>query len=211
MISYIRGDVLFRNESSVVIDVNGIGYEVFVPYPVLCAMERAQGSQVELYTYLQVKEDGVALFGFADRQDLATFKYLITVNGIGPKGALGIMSYMSTKDLMLAVLAEDAKAIAKAPGIGAKTASKLIIELKDKFKLEDTFDGGIPAADLGNAQAKAGAAAEPDDLAEIKNEAVQALTALGYSSGEALKAVRSVPAEDGMTVEKLLKAALKYI
>lgn len=211
MISYIRGDVLFRNESSVVIDVNGIGYEVYVPYPVLCAMERAQGSQVELYTYLQVKEDGVALFGFADRQDLATFKYLITVNGIGPKGALGIMSYMSTKDLMLAVLAEDAKAIAKAPGIGAKTASKLIIELKDKFKLEDTFDGGISAADLGNAQAKAGAAAEPDDLTEIKNEAVQALTALGYSSSEALKAVRSVPAEDGMTVEKLLKAALKYI
>jgi Holliday junction DNA helicase RuvA len=211
MISYIRGDVLFRNESSVVIDVNGIGYEVFVPYPVLCAMERAQGSQVELYTYLQVKEDGVALFGFADRQDLATFKYLITVNGIGPKGALGIMSYMSTKDLMLAVLAEDAKAIAKAPGIGAKTASKLIIELKDKFKLEDTFDGGISAADLGTAQAKAGAAAEPDDLTEIKNEAVQALTALGYSSSEALKAVRSVPAEDGMTVEKLLKAALKYI
>ncbi|MCR5428235.1 MAG: Holliday junction branch migration protein RuvA [Lachnospiraceae bacterium] len=211
MISYIRGDVLFRNESSVVIDVNGIGYEVFVPYPVLCAMERAQGSQVELYTYLQVKEDGVALFGFADRQDLATFKYLITVNGIGPKGALGIMSYMSTKDLMLAVLAEDAKAIAKAPGIGAKTASKLIIELKDKFKLEDTFDGGISAADLGTAQAKAGAASEPDDLTEIKNEAVQALTALGYSSSEALKAVRSVPAEDGMTVEKLLKAALKYI
>ena len=121
------------------------------------------------------------------------------------------MSYMSTKDLMLAVLAEDAKAIAKAPGIGAKTASKLIIELKDKFKLEDTFDGGIPAADLGTVQAKAGAAAEPDDLTEIKNEAVQALTALGYSSSEALKAVRSVPAEDGMTVEKLLKAALKYI
>ncbi|MBQ3911797.1 MAG: Holliday junction branch migration protein RuvA [Lachnospiraceae bacterium] len=211
MISYIRGDVLFRNESSVVIDVNGIGYEVFVPYPVLCAMEKAQGSQVELYTYLQVKEDGVALFGFADRQDLATFKYLITVNGIGPKGALGIMSYMSTKDLMLAVLAEDAKAIAKAPGIGAKTASKLIIELKDKFKLEDTFDGGISAADLGTVQAKAGAASEPDDLTEIKNEAVQALTALGYSSSEALKAVRSVPAEDGMTVEKLLKAALKYI
>ena len=211
MISYIRGDVLFRNESSVVIDVNGIGYEVFVPYPVLCAMERAKGSQVELYTYLQVKEDGVALFGFADRQDLATFKYLITVNGIGPKGALGIMSYMSTKDLMLAVLAEDAKAIAKAPGIGAKTASKLIIELKDKFKLEDTFDGGISAADLGVSAAKAGAAPEPDDISEIKNEAVQALTALGYSSSEALKAVRSVPAEEDMTVEKLLKAALKYI
>ena len=211
MISYIRGDVLFRNEQSVVIDVNGIGYEVFVPYQVLCAMERAQGSQVELYTYLQVKEDGIALFGFADRQDLATFKHLITVNGIGPKGALAIMSYMSTRDLMLAVLAEDAKAIAKAPGIGSKTASKLILELKDKFKLEDTFDSGITAADLGQTAASAKAAAETDETAEIKNEAVQALTALGYSSSEALKAVRSVPLEDGITVEQLLKAALKYI
>jgi Holliday junction DNA helicase RuvA len=211
MISYIRGDVLFRNEQSVVIDVNGIGYEVFVPYNVLCAMERAQGTQVELYTYLQVKEDGIALFGFADRQELAMFKHLITVSGIGPKGALGILSHMSTRDLMLAVLAEDAKAIAKAPGIGAKTASKLIIELKDKFKLEDTFDSGISAADLGVNAAAAKAAPESDETAEIKNEAVQALTALGYSSSEALKAVRSVPAEEGATVEQLLKSALKYI
>ena len=211
MISYIRGDVLFRHEQSVVIDVNGIGYEVFVPYNVLCAMERTQGSQVELYTYLQVKEDGIALFGFADRQELSMFKHLITVNGIGPKGALGILSYMSTRDLMLAVLAEDAKAIAKAPGIGAKTAGKLILELKDKFKLEDTFSSGISAADLGISEVPAAAKTDTDEYSEIKNEAVQALTALGYSSSEALKAVRSVPAEEGMTVEQLLKAALKYI
>ncbi len=214
MISYIRGDVLFRNESSVVVDVNGIGYEVFVPYNVMCTLERT-GGQVELYTYLQVKEDGIALFGFATRQDLNTFKLLITVNGIGPKGALGIMSFMTTKDLILAVLADDAKAISKAPGIGAKTAGKLILELKDKFKLEDTLSVGIDPVFASNDGAAVSASAantsEGDELADMKSEAVQALTALGYSSSEALKAVRSVPAEEGMTVEKLLKLALKYL
>lgn len=220
MISYIRGDVLFRNENSVVIDVGGIGYEVFVPYNVMCTLERAE-DQVELYTYLQVKEDGVALFGFATRQDLRTFKLLITVNGIGPKGALGIMSFMTTEDLMLAVLAEDSKTIAKAPGIGAKTAGKLVLELKDKFKLEDTYsDRGfgrideIGGSESGRTKASSDAAGEhknSDNLTSIRNEAVQALTALGYSTSEALKAVRSVPDSDELTVEKLLKLSLKYM
>ncbi len=211
MISYIRGEVLFRNEGSVVIDVNGIGYEVFVPYNVLCALERATG-QVELYTYMQVKEDGVALFGFATRQDLRTFKLLITVNGIGPKGALGIMSYMRTEDLMLAVLADDVKTIAKAPGIGAKTAGKLVLELKDKFRLEDTFDTPLARdSKAPAASSSADSASGSDDYSAIRNEAVQALIALGYSSSESLKAVRSVKDEDGLTLEKLLKMSLKYI
>ncbi len=218
MISYIRGEVLFRNESSVVIDVNGLGYEVFVPYNVMCALERATGV-IELYTYMQVKEDGMALFGFASKQDLSTFKLLITVNGIGPKGAMGVMSYMTTQDLILAVLSDDVKAIAKAPGIGSKTAGKLILELKDKFKLEDTLSGaGFDAVALkGSAAAAASAGAAGTEEAssardsQMRNEAVQALVALGYSSSEALKAVRSVPDEDGMTVETLLKKSLKYL
>lgn len=227
MISYIRGEVLFRNESSVVIDVGGIGYEVFVPYNVMCAMERATG-QVELYTYMQVKEDGVALYGFADRQDLRTFKLLITVSGIGPKGALGIMSYMTTQDLMLAVLADDVKAIAKAPGIGAKTAGKLVLELKDKFKLEDTLgDSSLDFVTGTNGQDVTGAvtsgtkggkdkktdspASDKERITAARNEAVQALTALGYSSSEALKAVRKVPDSDDLTVESILKQSLKFI
>ena len=214
MISYIRGEVLFRNENSVVIDVNGIGYEVFVPYNVMCTLERAEG-QVELYTYMQVKEDGVALFGFMTRQDLRTFKLLITVNGIGPKGALGIMSYMTTEDLMLAVLADDAKAIAKAPGIGAKTAGKLVLELKDKFKLEDSYaDNGFASSDVQALTASAGAAVKNNadkGNSAAKNEAVAALTALGYSSSEALKAVRSVPDADTLTTGEILKKSLKFI
>ena len=219
MISYIRGDVLFRNESSVVIDVNGIGYEVFVPYNVMCAIERSQG-QIELYTYMQVKEDGVALFGFATRQDLRTFKLLITVNGIGPKGAIGLMSYMTTEDLMLAVMAEDTKAIAKAPGIGTKTAGKLILELKDKFGVDDVFDRpltGMPAADGSPAGSAAASTSDEQDkgqkesAAEVRNLAVSALVSLGYTSSEALKAVRAVPEADSMTVEQLLKNSLKYM
>lgn len=228
MISYIRGEVLFRNENSVVIDVNGVGYEVFVPYNVMCAMERATGP-VELYTYLQVKEDAVALFGFADRQDLRIFKLLITVNGIGPKGALGIMSGMTTQDLMLAVLADDVKTIAKAPGIGQKTAGKLILELKDKFKFEDTLGDSSLNAFLNEKGDKATAAAkhisagrdvddapdskdsDRDKITAARNEAVQALTALGYSSSDALKAVRKVPDSEAVTVEAVLKQSLKYI
>lgn len=209
MISYIRGEVLFRNENSVVIDVNGIGYEVWVTYPVMCALERASGT-VELYTYTHVKEDMIALYGFMDKQDLRTFKLLITVSGIGPKGALAIMSSLSTRELILCVLADDSKTIAKAPGIGAKTAAKLVLELKDKFSLDDTLgDSDSFRTVAASNEAAASAATGAND--DIKNETVMALVALGYSSSEALKAVRAVKDSDNMNSQQLLKASLKNI
>ena len=126
-------------------------------------------------------------------------------SGIGPKGALGILSGLSADDLRFAVLADDAKTIAKAPGIGLKTAKKLILELRDKLSLEEAFE-----ARLAGEKAREGA--EPSaGLTAARNEAVEALTALGYSSSEALKAVRQVEAADGMDVEEILKAALKYM
>lgn len=218
MISYIRGDVLFRNESSVVVDVGGIGYEVFVPYGVLCDIERRVG-QIELYTYMQVREDAICLYGFATREDLRTFKLLISVNGVGPKVALGVMSYMTTQDLMLAVLADDAKAIAKAPGIAAKTAGKVILELKDKFKLTDALEGtdgfvggaGLQASDSKTGKADSNSKQETASFAAAKNEAVQALVALGYSSSEALKAVRSIPADDSLKADDILRLSLKNL
>lgn len=206
MISYLRGEVIDRNDSSVILDVGGVGYEVFVPYRVLCTLERNRGT-AELYTYMQVLEDRINLYGFLTKQDLKTFKLLITVSGIGPKGALSIMSAMTTEDLILAVVSDDSKTIARTPGIGPKTAAKLVLELKDKFSLQDTLmaDDPVPAA-----AADAGAA--PDDGASmVRNETVQALTALGYSASEALKAVRSVEMTPGMTSEQLLKQSLKYI
>ena len=145
------------------------------------------------------------LFGFLSEDDLEIYRLLIGVSGIGPKGALGILSGLSADALRFAVLADDAKTIAKAPGIGLKTAKKLILELRDKLSLEEAFE-----ARLAGEKAREGA--EPSaGLTAARNEAVEALTALGYSSSEALKAVRQVEAADGMDVEEILKAALKYM
>lgn len=141
------------------------------------------------------------LYGFLTRDDLNVFKLLLGVSGIGPKGALAILTVMTPDDLRFAVLGEDAKAIAKAPGIGSKTAQRLILELKDKLKLEDVFERKAAHAkdDPGNA------------LSGVKSEAVQALAALGYSSSEALKAVNGVELTPDITVEEVLKAALKQM
>jgi Holliday junction DNA helicase RuvA len=202
MISFVRGELAEVFENSVVIDCNGMGYEVNVPVTVHGNLPRI-GQLVKLYTYLQVKEDMVALFGFTNREDLSVFKLLITVNGIGPKGALGILSAISTDDLRFAILAEDAKAIAKAPGIGAKTASKLILELKDKFKLEEAFEASFLR--------KTEAVATSNGLEAVKEEAIQALVALGYSSTEALKAVRGVELTENMSSEDLIKKSLRKL
>lgn len=202
MISFVRGELIDVFENTVVIDCNGLGYEINIPMTVHEDLPRI-GQEVRLYTYLQVKEDMVALFGFMKREDLAVFKLLITVNGIGPKGALGILSAISTDDLRFAILAEDAKAIAKAPGIGAKTASKVILELKDKFKLEEAFESSFHDKQIH---------VMSSNLSEsVKEETIQALIALGYSSTESLRAVRSVEFVEGMTSQELIRICLKKL
>ena len=206
MIAYIRGTLAYiePEESMAVLETGGIGYRILMSGRDLDLLPAA-GEELRLYTYLQVREDAFVLFGFFTREDRKLFQQLLSVNGIGPKAALGVLSALSADDLRFAVLADDAKAIAKAPGIGLKTAQKLILELKDKLSLEEAFE-----ARLENSQAKAAAGAPPD-LSEARNEAVEALTALGYSASDSLKAVRKVEAADGMNVEDILKAALKYI
>ena len=206
MIAYIRGTLAYiePEESIAVLETGGIGYRILMSGRDLDLLPAA-GEELRLYTYLQVREDAFVLFGFFTREDRKLFQQLLRVNGIGPKAALGVLSALSADDLRFAVLADDAKAIAKAPGIGLKTAQKLILELKDKLSLEEAFE-----ARLENSQAKAAAGAAPD-LSEARNEAVEALTALGYSASDSLKAVRKVEAADGMNVEDILKAALKYI
>ena len=139
------------------------------------------------------------LFGFLTKDDLFVFRLLLGVSGIGPKGALAVLSVMTTDDLRFAVLGDDAKAIAKAPGVGAKTAQRLILELKDKLSLEDAFEQKMEKND-NPVQNKAKGA---------KNEAIEALVALGYSSSEALKALNGIEITDDTDVEDILKAALK--
>lgn len=202
MIAFIRGTVVDMTESTVILETGNIGYEIYMPANVM-AKEIRIGQELKIHTYFHVKEDAMQLFGFLVKDDLEMFKLLLTVNGIGPKGALGVLSGITADELRFAVLADDVKTISKAPGIGKKTAQKLILELKDKLKLEDAFE-----LKLAHEQAAAvtGVTAE---TADGRKEAVEALVALGYSNTEALKAVRAVTDVDDTDVEAILKAALK--
>lgn len=200
MIGYIRGILEDIEEQSIIIDTNGVGYRIFVPGSVLSGA-LSLGKEMKIYTYLSVKEDAMQLYGFLSKDDLRVFKLLLGVNGIGPKAGLAILSVLTADELRFAVLADDAAAISKAPGVGKKTAQKLILELKDKLSLEDAFE-----QKLMNQAQKAGQKQETDDHSQ---EAVEALVALGYPGTEALRAVRSVEDSADMSVEALLKAALK--
>lgn len=203
MISFICGQVADTTENSVIIETGGIGYEVFMTGT---AIEQAvrMGGKVKVHTYFHVREDAMQLYGFWNKDDLQMFRLLLGVNGIGPKAALGVLAGLTSDELRFAVLSDDVKALSKAPGIGKKTAQKLILELKDKLKLEDAFEKKL--AHEQEAAVLAGA-----DFHDGRQEAVEALTALGYSSSEALKAVRRVTDVDPGDVEAILKAALKQL
>ena len=196
MISYIRGELSAIEEDKIIVDVNGIGYGIFMPGQSM-GMLPPIGEEVKIHTYLNVREDAMQLFGFLTRDDLKIFKLVIGVSGIGPKGGLSILSQLSPDDLRFAVLANDAKAISAAPGIG-----KLIIELKDKLSVEDILEKNSETVEY------AGVA---DTANEVQAEAVQALTALGYGSTESMKAVKKVTVTEETTVEDVLKQALKYM
>ena len=198
MISYIRGERAAVQEQKAIVEAGGIGYGIYMSQQTL-SMLPAVGEEVKIHTYLNVREDAMQLYGFLTGEDLQVFRLLIGVSGIGPKGALAVLSVMTTDDLRFAVLGDDAKAIAKAPGVGAKTAQRLILELKDKLSLEDAFEQKLAKND-NPVQNKAKGA---------KNEAIEALVALGYSSSEALKALNGIEITDDTDVEDILKAALK--
>lgn len=203
MISYVTGELVARGENKIVVDHQGIGLEILIPGSFMDRMP-GPGTTVKIHTYFHVKEDAMQLFGFETAEDKELFKLLITVSGIGPKGGLGLMGTLTSEDIRFAILSEDAGAIAKAPGIGAKTAKKLILELKDKISMQDTIETA-----LVNGQEKA--AEQTGVSAQNQADAVEALTALGYSATDALKAVRGVENGAEMTVEQLLRASLKNI
>ena len=202
MIAFIEGIIAKKTTNSAWISTaSGLGYEVFIPMIDLQKLP-SNGNKVFLYTHLQVKEDAIALFGFLSEEKLQVFKLLITVSGIGPKGALSILSGISLDDLRFAVLSEDTKTISKIPGIGVKTAGKLILELKDKFKLQNTVETKLLQGDTMVAGAKA---------SNMREEAVEALATLGYSATEAMKMLRKVEITETTTVEDLIKQGLKNL
>ena len=204
MYAYLKGTVVEMEEDNLVVEVNGIGYNVKMP-SINAGLLPPKGSEIKVYTYTSVREDAIWLYGFLTKDELHLFKQLITVNGIGPKGAQSVLSAMPADELRFAVLSDDVKTISRAPGIGRKTAQKLILELKDKLKLEDAFEKKLAH------EQEAAALSGSEALHDGRREAVEALTALGYSNTDALRAVRKVTDIDPEDVEGLLKAALKNL
>lgn len=197
MIYYIKGLLEHISEGSAVVETGGIAYEIQIPASTAARLP-ALGSSVKIYTYLDVKDTGVSLFGFITKEEKEIFLKLITVNGIGPKGALGILSVLTPSDIILSVVSGDEKTLSRAPGIGKKTAQRIIIDLKDKFKSMSAEDVTHSIYDL------------PASDNSPKSEAVSALCALGYTNSEALKAVSQVQGEN-LATEDILREALKKL
>lgn len=199
MIAYVHGIIEDITDDNVVIDVGGIGYNVRISADTASRLP-GEGESVRLYTYTLVREDAFLLYGFLTKDDLDIFRKCITVNGIGPKGALAILSVMDADSLRYAIMTGDAKAISRAPGIGARTAERLILDLKDKIKIDDTLINREIASTSGG-----GNTADTPQ----KREAVEALVSLGYGQAESMKAVNAVQGNESMDSGAILKAALK--
>lgn len=200
MLSYIIGEVAEISADTVVVENNGIGFNIKTSAMTIDSLPPV-GDMVRIYTYLHVREDAMQIFGFLSKDELEVFKLLLNVNGIGPKGALGILSAISTDDLRFAVLSDDVNLIKSCPGVGAKTAQKLIIELKDKLRLEDAFEMAVNNNNKKNTV--------QDNTVIVMNEAVEALVSLGYSSKDAIAAVKKVENIQNKHSEQILKEALK--
>lgn len=204
MIGYVKGILEDIEENAVVLDVNGMGIRVYVS-GVFLTMLPSCGTEMKIYTYTYVKEDAFILYGFRNKDELEIFKKLISVSGIGPKGGLAILSALSADDLRFAIYSGDVKSIAKAPGIGKKTAERLVLELKDKVSLSDNSADNL-LEQLGREAENA-----TGEFAGRRKDAIDALTALGYSGTDAAKAVKQVNPAEEMTVEEILKASLRYL
>ena len=204
MISYIKGPLTEIRGDMIVIEAGPVGLEVRVPLSLLDELPKV-GEEVKIYTYFQVREDSMSLYGFLSRQDREMFQQLLGVNGVGPKGALGILSALRPDDLRLAILSGDAKAISRAPGIGVKTAQRVILDLKDKVSADDILSS---VAEDGESSGDISWQGSGGDAVK---EAIQALVALGYTNAEAARAVRRTEVTDTMAAEEILKASLRHL
>ena len=195
MISFVKGTVADIGENCLVVENGGIGYEIYMTGQDLG--KARIGDEKKIHTFLYVREDILQLYGFFSKDDLGMFKLLIGVNGVGPKGALGILSGISADELRFAVLSDDVKTISKAPGIGKKTAQKMILELKDKLAKGQIAPGG-------ESYGGTGVTVIPENKS---SEAAAALAVLGYSQSEAALAISKIDAT--LPVEEIIKLALR--
>ena len=197
MIAYVKGELAAIEETSVIVDNQGMGFRVYTPIREEL-LRIGVGRQIKLHTYMNVREDAMILFGFLQPEALALFKQLINVNGVGPKYALAILTAMSVDQVILAIASEDKKALTKVAGIGPKTAGRIILDLKDKV----SFTAGGRKGDMP----AAGAAADTG----VSGASAEALLALGYAQSEAAGVVSKV-AQPDMTVEEIIKLSLKQL
>ena len=207
MIHFIHGTLSDVAEGLVVVEAAGVGYGIHVPATVIGALPPI-GEDIKIYTYFSLTQNGVDLYGFLSPEDREMFTMLLTVSGIGPKGALGILSALTPDDLRMAIVTGDSKAISRAPGVGNKTAQRVVLELKDKLDATEVFSSALDHGHGAGVAVDAGAAA---GVYGAQKEAVEALVALGYSNVEASRAVKKVELSEGMTVDQILKASLKNL
>lgn len=199
MIAYISGALVSAGENYIVIDNHGMGYRIFVSGKFLEHIP-AYGTQIKIYTHMYIREDELTLYGFHSEEELSVFRILIGISGVGPKVAMAILTALTIQELQLAVVSEDAKTISKANGVGAKGASRIILELKDKLKMEDMMDAAYEQSIVQDTQD-----------ANAARDAILALVNLGYSNSEAALAVKKIGDTSQMDIEAILKAALKKL
>lgn len=199
MFYYIKGPLAYSDPTCAVVEAGGVGYKMTVSGTTHDSLP-ALNSTVKLYTHLSVREDGVELFGFKTLEELDCFKLLIGVSGVGPKVAISILSLLTPEKFTLVVSSEDAKALSKANGVGAKTAARIILELKDKLSAFDTSGSAAAISEVATSAAKGG----------NLSDATEALIAIGYSRAEVMTALKGVDVS-GMSVEEIFKAATKRL
>lgn len=206
MYAYLKGIISQKLADRLIVEVSGVGYNVFVSPGRLYDFPEC-GREATVHTYTSVREDGISLYGFVTVEELELFKLLISVSGIGPKGGLAMLSEMSVDDIKYAIMTGDAKLLSKAPGVGKKTAERVIIDLKDKVKANEMTDYAIAS---GEGQAV--------KLQPEAKDAVEALAALGYTVKDAEHAVEQALKElsdqtggEDLQTDKILKSALKYM
>ncbi len=204
MIRFVRGILREVNEGLVVLEAAGLGYGIRVPLSVLPELPSI-GQELQMYTYLSVREDAMELFGFLTAEDREMFVQLLSVSGVGPKGALGILSVLRPDALRFAIVSGDSKAIQAAPGIGKRTAERVILDLKDKVNAAE-----LPGIGAAGSRAADGAS-DFGRMHSAAREAAEALVALGYSAGEAERAVGKVELTDSMTADDVLKQSLRHL
>lgn len=190
MIATLEGILEYRGDDSIIINVGGIGFRVYVPGSTLSQLGAVKG-KVSLYTHLHVREDNISLYGFASREELALFKNLISVSGVGSKVALALLSTLSPEQIVRAITSGDIDLISQTPGIGKKLASRLVVELKGKLEKE-WQEVALP-------------------LAPESADVIAALTSLGYSVTEATKAISKLPDSKGLSLEDKIKLALQQM